>query len=158
MRITGSFSKACFKMLFFAMITLLAISCNKKSSLPNQPKLTFKDLNRSSVQAGSTDIVQINILFEDGDGNIGFGTNNLFLKDSRDTGYIPYMIPQIPDKFDPESGLKGIIQINYEAAFLLLRTDSLHLLTDTLTWDIYMLDKAGNKSNTITTTPLILTQ
>lgn len=141
-----------------AIISIIAISCNKKTKYANIPKITFKDLSAKSVTAGSESTVYISFLFEDGDGNIGFGTNNLFLKDSRDTQWIPYMIPNIPDKFNPESGLKGILMVKYPAAFLLLRTDTLHAETDTLTWDIYMKDKAGNTSNTITTTPLILTK
>jgi hypothetical protein len=32
------------------------------------------------------------------------------------------------------------------------------LETDTMRWEIYMKDKAGNRSNTITTSELILTK
>mgnify|MGYP001176874269 CR=1 FL=1 len=144
--------------LIIAIISLIGVSCNKKTKYDNIPKLTFKNLSQNTIQAGIDTSIYINFLFEDGDGNIGFGTNNLFLRDNRDTVWIPYNIPDIPDKFNPESGLNGIIQIDFAAAFLLLRTDTLHALTDTLTWDIYMKDKAGNISNTITTTPLILTK
>ena len=144
--------------LIIAIISLIAISCNKKTKYSNIPKITFKNLSHNSVQAGGSETVLINLLFEDGDGNIGFGTNNLFIKDSRFTDTLPYAIPDIPDKFNPESGLNGVIQINYEAAFLLLRSDTLHIESDTLTWDIYMKDEAGNVSNTITTSALILTK
>ncbi len=144
--------------LIIAIISIIATSCNKKTKMANVPKLTFKELSTKTIQAGSEGNVNISFLFEDGDGNIGFGTNNLFLKDSRDTQLIPYTIPKIPDKFNPESGLKGVILVQFPAAFLLLRTDTLHLNTDTLTWDIYMKDQAGNVSNTITTTPLVLTK
>ena len=144
--------------LFIAIISILTTSCNKKTKMANVPKLTFKAMDRSTVQAGSEEDVNISFLFEDGDGNIGFGTNNLFFKDSRDTALIPYMIPNIPDKFNPESGLKGVILVQFPAAFLLLRTDTLHKESDTLTWDIYLKDQAGNMSNTITTTQLVLTK
>ncbi len=113
-------------------------------------------MSHSLVKAGSDSVIRIRFDFEDGDGNIGFGTNNLFLKDSRDTVFVPFMIPTIPDKFNPSAGLKGIIEVEYQAAFLLLRSDSLHLESDTLKWEIYMKDKAGNSSNTITTTQLVL--
>ena len=143
-------------LFILAILSLLLFSCNKKHSYSNTPKITFDRLSQNTTQAGSQDIIYIRFLFEDGDGNIGFGTNNLFLKDSRDTVFQNYKIPDIPSKFNPEDGLKGSIQVSYEAAFLLLRSDSLHQESDTLTWDIYMKDQAGNESNTITTSPLIL--
>ncbi len=142
----------------FAIISLFALSCNKKHKYPNIPNLIFSNLSKDIVQAGSDTTIVISFRFEDGDGNIGFGTNNLFLRDNRDTVWQPYMIPSIPDKFNPESGLAGIITVGYEAAFLLLRTDAAHTETDTLSWDIYLKDEAGNVSNTITSTPLILTK
>jgi hypothetical protein len=145
-------------LFIIAIISLIAVSCNKKHKYDNIPKLTFSKLSQNSVQAGSDTTLLISFLFEDGDGNIGFGTNNLFLKDSRDTQWLPYTIPVIPEKFNPDNGLAGVMIVDYEAAFLLLRSDSLHLESDTLTWDIYMKDQAGNVSNTITTSPLILTK
>ena len=145
-------------LLIIAIISIIVTSCNKKTKYANVPKLTFREVSPSIVQAGGEGNVNISFLFEDGDGNIGFGTNNLFLKDSRDTQLIPYTIPDIPDKFNPESGLKGIMLVQFPAAFLLLRADSLHKDSDTLTWNIYLKDKVGNISNTITTTPLILTK
>ncbi len=144
--------------ILFAILTLTILSCNKKHKYSNIPKLTFKDLSDNIVKAGVDKVIYINFYFEDGDGNIGFGTPNLFLKDNRDTIWAPFTIPDIPSKFTPENGLKGVIQLKYNAAFLLLRNDSLHVNSDTLTWDIYMKDAAGNVSNTITTTPLILVQ
>ena len=103
-------------------------------------------------------MVRIFIEFEDGDGNIGFGTENLFLKDSRDTVFVPFEIPAIDERYEPENGLKGIIQVDYESAFLLLRSDSAHAERDTLFWEIYMKDEAKNESNRILTDYLILTK
>ncbi len=144
------------RLILFAILTLSILSCNKKHKYSNIPKLTFKNLSEDVVTAGLDRTIYINFNFEDGDGNIGFGTPNLFLKDSRDTVWAPFVIPDIPSKFTPENGLKGVIQLKYNAAYLLLRNDSLHVNSDTLTWDIYMKDEAGNVSNTITSTPLVL--
>ncbi len=146
------------KVLFFVVMIIAVVSCNKETKYSNIPKITFTALSTDKVKAGGDSIVYIQFDFEDGDGNIGFGTNNLFLRDTRDTVVVPFLIPTIPDKFNPSSGLKGVIQVDYEAAFLLMRTDSAHLETDTMRWEIYMKDKAGNRSNTITTSELILTK
>lgn len=113
-------------------------------------------MDRFQIKAGDTGMVRIFIEFEDGDGNIGFGTENLFLKDSRDTMFVPFEIPEIDERYEPENGLKGIIQIDYESAFLLLRPDSVHTERDTLFWEIYMKDEAKNESNRILTDFLIL--
>ncbi|MEZ5047832.1 MAG: hypothetical protein R2831_12670 [Chitinophagaceae bacterium] len=51
-----------------------------------------------------------------------------------------------------------MIEVNYPTAFLLLRTDSLHSERDTLQWEIYMVDEANNKSNTITTSSVYLSK
>lgn len=142
--------------LLFAILVIMFFSCNKKHKYSNIPKLTFKNMSEDVFVAGVDKTIYIWFLFEDGDGNIGFDTPNLFMKDNRDTVWSPFTIPVIPEKFNPESGLKGVLQIKYNAAYLLLRQDSLHTEKDTLTFDIYMKDKAGNVSNTITTTPIYL--
>jgi hypothetical protein len=141
-----------------SLLILLLASCNKETKYSNIPKISFLSISPSVVQAGGDSIVKIKFDFEDGDGNIGFGSENIFVKDSRDTSQIRFVIPTIPSKFNPENGLKGIIQIQYEAAFLLLRSDTSHLETDTLHWEIYMKDEAGNVSNIISTSDLILTK
>lgn len=146
-------------MRFFCLLLLFPFifaSCKKNTNVSKIPAISFRSMDPASVKAGSDTTVLIKFNFEDGDGDIGFGTPNLFFRDSRDTIWAPFLIPNIPDRFNPEAGLKGIIQVEYEAAFLLLRNDSLHKDYDTLHWDIYMKDKAGNESNIITTPDLYL--
>lgn len=135
---------------------LVGVSCNKEKKYSNIPKLSYKGMDRNSIKAGDTGAVRIFIQFEDGDGNIGFGTENLFFKDSRDTQIIPFVIPKVDSRYEPENGLEGIIQIDYQSAFLLLRNDTLHKENDTLFWEIYMKDEAGNESNRILTDYLYL--
>jgi len=133
------------------------VSCNKETKYSNIPKIKFQSVSPAVVTAGSDSAVRVKFEFEDGDGNVGYNSNNVFFIDQRfplDT--IPFSIPVIPDRFNPDNGLKGIVQVDYEAAFLLLRPDSLHAERDTLRWDIYMKDKTGNISNLITTSDLIL--
>lgn len=146
------------KTLIGVLAIIIFVSCNKETKYSSIPKLAFKDMTPREVQEGSNGVIRIRLDFEDGDGNIGFNTPNLFFKDNRDTAWVPFIIPDIPEKFNPSAGLKGIFQIDYDAAFLLIRVDSLNRDRDTLTWDIYMMDKAGNKSNIVTTDTLYLTR
>lgn len=145
--------------LYLLLCVLLfgALSCRKETKYSSTPVIKFMSLSTDSVQAGSDETVSVKFEFEDGDGDIGFEQDNVFFIDSRflsDT--IPFRIPIIPDRFNPENGIKGIIQVDYEAAFLLLRPDSLHQNTDTLQWSIFMRDKAGHSSNLIGTSSLII--
>ncbi len=146
------------KQILVLLCLLNLLACKKKTNYANIPKIVFKNLTPSTVKAGSQEKISVYFNFEDGDGNIGFGKDNIFFKDSRDTNIVPFKVPTIPNSFNPSSGLKGIIQIDYSAAFLLLRTDTLHKESDTLHWTIYMKDEADNTSNVITTTDVILTK
>lgn len=140
----------------FAILTLLLISCNKNNNKSNIPELEFIDLSETKIKAGDNGNLYIRCSFKDKDGDIPFGSLNLFLRDSRDTVWTPYLFPSNKDYVAPSNGLAGTILISYQKAFLLLRNDSLHMQSDTLHWDIYMKDKKGNVSNTVTTTSLIL--
>ncbi len=121
------------------------------------PKITYNSMMPQILKAGaSTGGTTIAIYFQDGDGDIGFDTYNLYLKDSRDSSIIKMKIPSIPAEYSPEKGLKGTITIDYLAALLTLRPDTAHIESDTLHWEIYLKDEAGNISNTIVTDDLLL--
>ncbi len=143
--------------VFLLSVLVLILSCNKKSKFSVVPKITYKTLQPQILKAGaSTGGTTLSIYFEDGDGDIGFGTYNLFLKDSRDGTIAKMKIPTIPDAYSPEKGLKGLITVDYLAALLILRPDTAHFNSDTLRWEIYMKDQAGNLSNTIYSDSLYL--
>lgn len=142
------------------IIVILALSmglgaCTKKK-FSDIPKLTFNNFSTNNVKAGSNEKLYIYIGIQDGDGDIGFGTNNLFFKDLRDSSTTNFQIPVISEQYNPKDGIEGILGVEYNASFLLLRPDSLHKENDTIVWEIYIKDKKGNKSNTVTTTPLYL--
>lgn len=102
---------------------------------------------------------KVSIFFKvsDSEGDIGFGAPNIYVVDSRfpaDTTL--YTTPNIPLSTSSKGSFTGLFETQIEGGFLLLRGDSLHTETDTLQFIISMNDKAGNRSNSITTTPLIL--
>lgn len=139
------------------IVLVLLAGCTRKSTLSEVPKITFNSLNPQVVRAGSsTDATVISFTIEDGDGDIGFGTRNLYLTDSRDENQVAMIIPTIPKEYSPQKGLKGNVEIIYLAAWLSLRPDTNHLTRDTLQWKIFMKDEAGHTSNTIYTDSLYL--
>lgn len=145
-------------MTFRLLILLLLVAgCTRKSTLSEVPKITFNSLNPQVLRAGSsTEATQISFTVEDGDGDIGFGTRNLYLVDSRDESEVAMIIPTIPQEYQPQKGLKGTVEVIYLAAWLSLRPDTNHLTRDTLRWKIYIKDEAGHTSNTIYTDSLYL--
>ena len=146
------------KKLMLSLLVIISFSC-KKATLDVTPKITYNSMYPQMIVAGATTgSASIAIHFSDGDGDIGFGTNNLFLKDSRDSSTVIFAIPEIPMEYSPNKGITGTILVNYPTALLSLRADTNHLHSDTLCWEIYMKDKAGHISNTIVTDSLILTK
>jgi len=135
---------------------LTAFSCSK-SRLSKTPKITYKSLFPRIVTAGaSNERTTISFIIEDGDGDIGFKSNNIYMKDSRDSSTVVLQIPVIPTEYSPERGIKGTVVIDYLAALLILRPDTAHIESDTLHWEIFIKDEAGNMSNTIITEDLLL--
>jgi|688.fasta_scaffold31266_8 hypothetical protein len=145
------------KAIFFMFSLVVIISCRKGTKYDKIPKISFNDLSDSVIKASTEKPIFIKFKFQDGDGDIGFNTKNLYLIDLRfinDTQR--YLIPDIPEKFDPTNGLSGIIQLETNGAFLALRNDTIHKKMDTINWVLYMKDKAGNQSNIIAIPRLIL--
>lgn len=143
------------KVVLFCLLT--AVMACKKSGLSDVPKITYISMTPQILVPGSSvGGTRVTLYFEDGDGDIGYGTENLFFKDSRDSSVMPMMIPTIPGEYSPNKGLKGTITIDFLSALLLLRPDTAHINKDTLHWEIFMKDKAGHVSNTVTTDNLYL--
>lgn len=147
-------------------VIMLAAACSKKNNNSPYPQITLTTFIPGSVKAGSDkDTVKLFYKFFDGDGDLGVSptpTNNslIILKDSRHTDdSLLYYMPSIDPSFvDPQKGLEGSSFVRIYASFLSLRPDSVHTNGgDTLTFSMYVLDNAGNKSNVITTPQLILT-
>lgn len=112
----------------------------------------------------NTDSVLVTIFFTDGDGDLGNDEGNfdLFLMDTRDDFMPPgYRLPRVPE-LGAGNGISG------EISFVLFTTccffpdgqdpctPSTTYPIDTVTYLIYIKDRAGNKSNLIETPPISL--
>lgn len=147
---------------------LAGIAACKKNAQSPIPEIRFIELTPDSVRAGSiTDTAFLHFGFKDGDGDLGRdpsrGEYDVFIRDSRfanDTS-VPvarYFFPPIPDDArDPVNGLEGFGKIALRAVFIQPRQDTLHRLHgDTLVYHMWVMDRAGNYSDTIETTPLYI--
>ena len=114
------------------------------------PAITFEGVNPNSVTAFRDSLV-FTIGYKDGDGDLGennANATNLFLTDNRINITYKYRLSQLAP-----TGSK--IAIQGKVAFTLKSTE----ITDSsssqaATYNIYVVDRSGNKSNTVTTSSI----
>lgn len=146
------------RFISYALISfvLLLIACKKQPSYSDTPTLSFVRLNTTTVKQG-TDPIVIDMKFTDGDGDIGLDqadtTNDIDIYDVR-TNYprihYPYRMPNVT----PSGTQKAIsAELNITIPNTFLRPGA---SVDTLRYEITIKDRAGNRSNTILTPPIII--
>jgi len=111
------------------------------------------------------DSVTLTLNFTDGDGDIGELDGNIkpniFVIDNRiDTIADPFVIPTIPEQ-GVKNGIQGQIKLRLFNTCCLIPgisacDSSPDFPLDTVTYDVYLLDRAGNQSNTVTTSMITL--
>lgn len=135
--------------LFTVLFTVMLSACVKPPEYSNVPNIAFVSVNKTAFDEAVNDSLKITIYFEDGDGDLG-GTEtdslNMFIGDSRAAPYyfgvkIPFI--QLQGNHDD---ISGNIYYTYDPICL---NDT--AAVDTFSYDIYIVDRAGNKSNVIST-------
>lgn len=142
------------------LVVFFATACQKQDTFPVEPVLTFKSL----VAVGDSAI--LNMAFTDGDGDVGLDQGdtlepylyNCFLeyqeKQGKEFKTIVLPIPfnfRIP-KLNPSGKAKpilGNIRVVLTPTFY-----NPFSATDSVKFRVYITDRALNKSNVITTSPL----
>ncbi len=149
-------------LLLIAVVAGSIYSCRKGDHSPI-PYIELIALSPDTVKGGSPlDTVFITFNFSDGDGDLGNdpGVYDVFLRDSRDSAIdvLRFPFPEIPDEArDPIDGIKGNGVIALAAPYIQLRIDTVHTFHgDTLTYDMWITDRASNQSNIIKTPPIFI--
>jgi hypothetical protein len=152
----------------FLLCVILLSSCQKQESFSNIPAITFKSL---TVKNANSAILEVN--FTDGDGDIGYVGNpenaqpNFFIEYYRDSAsiFVPmiFYVTAVPSIAEPSytipdvtpagknKSLTGTIKINMENL-----TQGLPIVGDTLQFNVWLFDRAGHKSNVLTTPQIIV--
>lgn len=136
-------------------IFFMLSSCLKPPRFSETPSIEFVSINSTQVQQ-QTDSIQMIISFKDGDGDLGSAesdtSTNCFITDHRsgkpDYTY-NYKIPFITPKGTTKD-ISGTIAINLPGITCI----PFHI-TDSVTYKIVIMDRAGRKSNEVQT-PLIV--
>lgn len=143
--------------LLLTLLVLTAASCQKKTSSPMATVISDLEISQRTVKgADRNDILYMQFHFDDADGDIGGGTQDIRLVDSRDTGReFEFSLPIIRDEYkNPATGgVSGDAQLALGAnLYFIPRADSVHaLIGDTLIFKVFMIDQANHKSNVLTT-------
>ncbi|UPT66975.1 MAG: hypothetical protein M0D57_21550 [Sphingobacteriales bacterium JAD_PAG50586_3] len=136
-----------------ALLTLAA--CEKDKPLEETPYIEITSVTPTSAQAYS-DTITFTVLYRDGNGDLGENNPdvyNLFLKDGRNQVEYKYRIQQLA----PDNGSAVPIQGN-----LLVKLAGAPIInggsSETVTYTMYVEDRAGNKSNVATSPTITLNQ
>jgi hypothetical protein len=117
-----------------------------------EPRIELKAVSQDTLVEFLDQLV-IKIAYEDGDGDLGTSdpdVNSVFVKDSRlekaDEYYLPPLAPE-----DAEISIQGDFDLQLSTTFLLGNGSK-----EEMVLSIYVVDRAGNQSNTIETPPITL--
>ncbi len=147
---------------FFLGLCWFIISCADKPNFSEAPQIEFVSFSKTVLSQGNVlqDTTFLTISFTDGDGDIGSENNterNIFIIDNRtDTLYTDYKIPVIPQE-GANNGIQGTIRMMMFSACCVFPDgippceSPAEFPDQQVNFDIYMIDNAGNMSNTITT-------
>ncbi|MEL6922845.1 MAG: hypothetical protein AAFO94_02275 [Bacteroidota bacterium] len=134
---------------------LLYSSCEQVSTdpvLPLTPAIKLLEVSHEELKAFD-DLLSIRIEYEDGDGDLGNSDNDinsLFIRDSRLNETDGYFVgPLAPE--DATISIRGTLNIEVGSFFLLGNGSQ-----EKTTLTIYMVDRAGNRSNELETEPITI--
>lgn len=161
------------KSIFFFTLLLLGVltSCTQPPDYPIEPVLEFTSLSRNTMIQGSgpQDSLIVNFSYTDGDGDLGNNSDSLdvFFTDTRLANGVPltYKLPFVPLQ-GTGNGISGEISIQIPTSCCTVPDNPQINLCDnpipdmfprdTLVYEIYIKDRAGNESNRILTDDIIL--
>jgi hypothetical protein len=137
----------------------VAFSSCEKNMVSKIPYINLLAFEPDSMRV-NIDTTYFEFDITDGDADIGNDTVSVIhLRDSRfDTaGFVKTPFPPIDGSIqDPKKGMEGYC-VFFPFPQPVPRGDSIHThFGDTLTYELYITDRAGNESNHITTHPLII--
>ena len=142
------------RVVIYILIVTLLFSCKKDDALSVVPTLEFQSISPSTAQEYIDDI-NITISYADEDGDLGENSHdidNLFVEDSRNGIVYHFRIPQLAPN-ENEISIEGNCNIKINGTGITDESSS-----QQVNYNIYVKDRAGNKSNTITTSSITIQQ
>jgi hypothetical protein len=136
----------------FAILTFAA--CKKDKPLEDTPYIEIASVSPSNAQAYN-DTITFTVFYRDGNGDLGENNPNvynLFLKDGRNQVEYKYRVQQLAPS-GSDVAIQGNLNVKLAGAPILNGGTS-----ETVTYSIYVVDRAGNKSNVAVSPVITLNQ
>jgi len=138
-----------------AIMSLFFSSCKKDKEEPSIiPKIEFISISPGSVKEYQ-DSINIVISYEDANGDIGSNdanVKNLFVTDSRNNVTYEYRISQLSPS-GSNIHIKGNLNTIIKNTAITNGSNS-----QTVSYSVYLIDRAGNQSNTVNTSAITITK
>ena len=141
------------------VLILLAVGfsgCEKDDNDPTNPIpfIEFMSVSPTTVQE-YTDSLVFTISYEDGDGDLGENNadaKNLFVTDTRNQVSYGFRIQQLAPT-GANIPIQGNLKVTLDRVAILNGS-----ATELVTFELYVVDRAGNKSNTVVSTQVEVVQ
>lgn len=140
------------RLLFLMIPAVLFMSCKKESPLDEVPEISFVKMYPDTVRA-NTDSIVVELSYADGDGDIGENNayvKNLFFTDQRNQLTYGFRISKIAEEGTP--AIKGTLRVVIPYINLIQAPGP-----ESTTFSIKLVDRAGNSSNQIMSSRLVIT-
>lgn len=137
----------------FIVIAFLIAGCKKEEVMPSAPTIALVSMSTQEVTQ-FTEPVTVRFSYTDGDGDLGQedpDNYTLWVKDARLEGTDGYHIPPLAPE-DAEVPIQGELEVELNALFLLGNSGQ-----EETRYTMYIVDRAGNRSNEFTTGTIIIT-
>lgn len=146
--------------IFFVYCLLFTVycfisSCKKKDEPTNIPKIEYVSISPSSA-VEYVNSITITFSYDDLDGDLGENdpnVTNLFITDSRNSVTYNYRISELAP-----SGSTIHIKGNLNAVIKNTALTDNSVVSQSVTYSVYIKDRAGNSSNSITTDAITVTK
>ena len=141
------------RILALATMAALLAGCKKEEVMPSAPEIAFVSMSTQSVHEFD-ERVTVRFSYKDGDGDLGQedpDNYTLWVKDARLEGTDGYHIPPLAPE-DVEVPIQGELDVELNALFLLGNSGQ-----EETSYTMYIVDRAGNRSNEFTTGTIIIT-
>lgn len=139
--------------LTLATLAFLLAACKKEEVMPSAPEIAFVSMSTQSVHEFD-ERVTVRFSYKDGDGDLGQedpDNYTLWVKDARLEGTDGYHIPPLAPE-DAEVPIQGELDVELNALFLLGNSGQ-----EETSYTMYIIDRAGNRSNEFTTGMITIT-
>ncbi len=137
--------------IFFALFFLTIISCkDDEVQISNTPHLDFVSISPLTITEFQEE-VNLVIKYIDGDGDLGDNDpdiKNLFIIDQRNGVEYTYRVPQLSPS-GSDITIEGNLEVDLNSLSIVGSANS-----ESVKFDIYIIDRSGNQSNIITSSAI----